>query len=388
MTKIKAKTFDVVMSAAEQTMADSYEKKIAKKVQSIAVALTKNDFDLARERLDKLTLAGVFWGHRKRMRMIGESAMRFGGSRLADVEDLLMEPTKDKFIGKSMKALKSGIDHTNTHIIKAGMKQIDKLEADKVSTKNEKTREFVSFMNAGAGAAGKNNVKLVSSLHTSRLAQYGYTVEARLRGIDYYSINAVVDGRTSKICLALNGKVFPVEYAVEFTEHLLSLEDPEDIKNAAPWPTGKQNLELLEKMSTAELMEANWACPPFHPYCRTYIDKAGATVEIEIDEILVQAPKAVINEVTTPGGLPVDLVEKLFSPATPVTMAAVAADARLISTLDAEKIAVAITLYPDLTESKIEDILKLLATGAVDDPALMERFNISFEALMFVKGFL
>ena len=371
-------------------MADSYEKKVAKFIQSIATALAKNDYDKAREILDnKVNLAGVFWNHRKRMRMIGEAAMRFGGTRLVDVEDLQMDPTKDAFVSKSMKALKQGIDATDRLIVRHGLKQIDKLEADRISTKNEKTREFVSFMNAGAGNAGKNNVKLVSSLHTSRLAQYGYTVEARLIGVDYYGINAVVDGRTSDICLALNGKVFPVEYAVEFTERMLALSDPEELKAANPWPTGAQNLELLKTMSTAQLMEANWACPPFHPYCRTFIDKAGSTVQVEIDEIIVEAPKALFNqEQTTAGGVSKELVEQLFAAGTPVTVAGVAAGAKLISDLDAEKIAVAITLYPELTESKIEDILKVLTEGRIDDPTIMERFGIGFEALMFVKGFL
>lgn len=59
-------------------------------------------------------------------------------------------------------------------------------------------KDFVSFADAGM-----QGVKLVSTLHSSRLAVWGFTAEADTPGFEYYILTPVLDGRTSKFCRML-----------------------------------------------------------------------------------------------------------------------------------------------------------------------------------------
>lgn len=86
--------------------------------------------------------------------------------------------------------------------------------------------------------------------------------------IKYYEIRAVIDDRTSDICIRLNGTVFPTERAVEYRDNILSLNNPDDIKEASPWLNPDEVAAL--PADDADL-PAGLSLPPYHFRCRTII---------------------------------------------------------------------------------------------------------------------
>jgi len=86
--------------------------------------------------------------------------------------------------------------------------------------------------------------------------------------VEYYEIRAIVDDRTSDICLRLNGTTFPVQRAIEYRDNILSLSDPEDIKKASPWLTPE---EVAALPVNDDDLPAGLSMPLYHFRCRTTI---------------------------------------------------------------------------------------------------------------------
>lgn len=106
----------------------------------------------------------------------------------------------------------------------------------------------------------------------TRARSFG-VVEGMVRaGATYYRLNAVRDRRTSPTCRALHGRVFTVRSAVALRDRLIGVEDPEKIKDLAPWPKA----ETIAGKATGDLPQG-LRIPPFHWLCRT-------TLEIWTDE--------------------------------------------------------------------------------------------------------
>ncbi len=85
-------------------------------------------------------------------------------------------------------------------------------------------------------------------------------------GVRYYEIRAIIDDRTSEICQRMNGTIFPVERAVEYRDNILSLKDPEAIKEASPW-LSPEEVNVLP--SDDGELPPGLSLPPYHFRCRT-----------------------------------------------------------------------------------------------------------------------
>lgn len=148
----------------------------------------------------------------------------------------------------------------------------------KVEKADRIVREFTSF-----GEEGDRYLQMVSSLHTTRLAAWGFTVEADLMGIEYYQINEQLDSKICPVCEVMHGRTFPVNEARSALEQILLVDDnPEVIKAVQPWP--KQNkvaVARMASMSTEDLISANWHLPPFHPNCRGQLVAVGDIADLE-----------------------------------------------------------------------------------------------------------
>lgn len=115
-------------------------------------------------------------------------------------------------------------------------------------------------------------IQLVSSLHSSRLATWGFTAEAEILGFDEYQLSAVLDGRTSDFCRLINGKVFKVSDARKSIVNILSLQNPDDAKTVAPWPSQtKDAIRDYSELSSEQMTALGFHIPPFHPFCRTIL---------------------------------------------------------------------------------------------------------------------
>ena len=161
------------------------------------------------------------------------------------------------------------------------MQSIAKVQEElKTVEKAEKpryVREFVNFT-----VEGDKIMQLISSLHTSRLAVWGFAAEADLLGLTTYKLSAVLDGRTSAFCRAINGKVFKVDDARKSINEILSVQNPDDVKSLQPWPKqDKASMEKYAEMTPEELTAAGLHIPPFHPGCRTMLVRVGKAPRTE-----------------------------------------------------------------------------------------------------------
>jgi hypothetical protein len=131
-------------------------------------------------------------------------------------------------------------------------------------------KEFISvFMEKRISSTGGSVVMAASSTHTSRLASYGFLVEARLFDVEKYEVSEQLDGRTCPVCRRMHGKTFDVDDSFERLDGILRIDEPQKLKQAAPWPNqSKAGIAELDSMSNGQLQSRGLAFPPYHPNCR------------------------------------------------------------------------------------------------------------------------
>lgn len=147
-------------------------------------------------------------------------------------------------------------------------------------------KEFVSF-----AGKGDETMRMVSALHSTRLAAWGFLAEADLLGITKYRLSAVIDGRTSEFCRLINNKIFLVEDAGRDIREILAAQQPEDLKTLHPWPKqDDDSLKAYKKLTGKQLTALKLHIPPFHPYCRTML------IKLKKDSKTPKFPKLVNQE--------------------------------------------------------------------------------------------
>lgn len=116
---------------------------------------------------------------------------------------------------------------------------------------------------------GRDMLNIAASLQMSRVSQYGFAAEATARGITTYKVNEVLDSATCPVCRRMHGREFKVKNALRKLDALIRITDPNDIKLLAPFPRqDSEGLKLLDKMTKAQLQQAGFDTPPYHPRCR------------------------------------------------------------------------------------------------------------------------
>lgn len=143
--------------------------------------------------------------------------------------------------------------------------QLGMRKKKKVKKADRYLDEFVSF-----GEDGDAMLQLISSLQSSRLSTWGFMAEAEHVGATQYRLTAVLDGRTSRFCRMIDGRVFDVAPGSDLINSALSADNPEDLKSIQPWPDqSEEAVAEYEGMTNEELTSLGLNVPPFHPGCRT-----------------------------------------------------------------------------------------------------------------------
>jgi hypothetical protein len=239
-------------------------------LSEIAELVEAGKYDDARAKVLGLDLYEIGQQNRQYIRHLGQSCVVFGAASVSAMPGVLLDPLTPTFLDKSTNSVltflefggTSALHRTCLQLIAQAEQSVQKAEATP-----RKVRQFVSFQEAG-----DEQLQLISSLHTSRLAVWGFAAEAEITGVSRYRLNAVIDGRTSKFCRMIHGKEFNVSDAKAKIMEVLSVDDPEALKTIQPWP--KQTIASLEQISAmteAELVAHGWHIPPFHPSCRTLL---------------------------------------------------------------------------------------------------------------------
>jgi len=108
--------------------------------------------------------------------------------------------------------------------------------------------------------------RVVANAAASRGYHYGAIRAGQALGRRGYQILAVLDSRTSDICLFMNGKQFWVaDAAIQVTR--AAEAEGEDIKSVAPWLP----IEDIQDLTNDELRQRGFIIPPLHPNCRSTI---------------------------------------------------------------------------------------------------------------------
>lgn len=82
--------------------------------------------------------------------------------------------------------------------------------------------------------------------------------------IEYAEVRAILDHRTTEVCRHMHGRRIKVSELVTVRDALMDNEDPDAVKDIAPWPNAKQ----VSEAKTKDLPQGA-QMPPYHFNCRT-----------------------------------------------------------------------------------------------------------------------
>jgi hypothetical protein len=130
---------------------------------------------------------------------------------------------------------------------------------------------FVSFDNQGS-----DQLQLIASLNGSRLATWGFTAEAEIRGIKRYKINPLLDGRVCPFCRLVSQHEFDTGNAREKILEALAVQNPDDLKTVQPWPkVTDAAMKEYKSYSAEDFTNRGWHIPPYHAGCRCICAPTG-----------------------------------------------------------------------------------------------------------------
>lgn len=267
-------------------------------------SVEKADFDGARQLASDIDLTDVAEKNRRMIHTYLYAAAAFGMRVAAGGKKPLAQVGRyDTTMNRVTDLVCRSVEWNATvYTLNAAMQSIARAEeaykkeenetVKKAAAKRRFVREFVSFQDDG-----DDMLQLVSSLHTSRLATWGFTAEAEVLGVETYKLQAVLDGRTSEFCKLIHGKTFKVSDARRTVVEVLGIDNPDDAKQIQPWPRqSKAQISQYKGMSAEQLTALNLHIPPFHPGCRTLCTR----VDVQYTVSTPPKPKNAVEFIDSP----------------------------------------------------------------------------------------
>lgn len=253
--------------------------------------IKQSDFDAAYNLIKQLNLKSTIESQRKQIEFGLKAASLYGAKNTTKLKSTLFnnKSVKSKFDLFVDNFINTISDNASLRLQLAANRMVSKSKNtyNKIKKEERFVEEFVSFENEA-----DNMVKLVSSLHTSRMSTWGFTAEADALGLVEYKVTAVLDGRTSDFCSkVINGRVFDVSDAADFVEQVLAITDPDVLKEIQAWPDQDvESIKAYQEMSNEELVALGLHIPPYHPFCRSMcvpVDKKPRPIIKPISEGLI-----------------------------------------------------------------------------------------------------
>lgn len=277
-------------------------KPIAAKLQAQVVdAINAGDFATAYDLAREIDLTDVGEKNRQYIKYMLLANANFGARLASDAKTTFVsggsfDTMLDKVTDNFCKSLEFNATTQTYKTVMQSIAEAEKtLDEVKKAAKPRYVKDFVDFTEAG-----DETMQLVSSLHSSRLAVWGFAAEADVLGLTQYKLSAVLDGRTSDFCRMINGKTFEVEDARKSINAILSVENPDDVKALQPWPKQtKDSMEELSGLTAQELTARGLHIPPFHPQCRTMLVRVGKAPRLsrpEVDEERQKIPPVIATK--------------------------------------------------------------------------------------------
>lgn len=136
--------------------------------------------------------------------------------------------------------------------------------------------DVADMLNAAVDGTAKMMASISANLTTSRLVSFGFLSEAADSGVLRYKLQAVMDDKTSDICISLDGREFEVQQSLDYMQRVLETVDPESLKIISPFVSGSaSSIDRMDGMTDEELQAAGIMVPPFHVHCRTILVLVG-----------------------------------------------------------------------------------------------------------------
>ena len=122
-------------------------------------------------------------------------------------------------------------------------------------------------------------VDRIANSSVQRIRTWGTMEQFAAAKIVEAEIVAVMDDKTSEICQAMDGRIIPIEVAVEAVRRFTDMEPEEFAASQFESEDGKafnaDPLEYIQGKDMAELAAEGRGFPPFHPNCRTDVVYRG-----------------------------------------------------------------------------------------------------------------
>ena len=279
---VKAESFLVLEKSLSIRVGNAWDRAVSPVLAKIVKAVREKNFNLATDLVYQIDMRPVVEKQKKFIILVGMGAALYGAAKTTTPRDSTL------FRKTVPPEVRQAADVLVEMLAEEGTKQA-RMEAQKLIAAAELSSTagalkadaapFITGFPKLVKRAGRTMVDVGAGLHTSRLANWGYAVEADARGKEFYKISEQLDGRTCPVCRVMHGKVFPVRSALNKLETHLAVSDPNDLKAIAEWP--KQNpaaVAALSTMTTEQLIARGWDTPPFHPACRGIMVNTSKTI--------------------------------------------------------------------------------------------------------------
>lgn len=145
-----------------------------------------------------------------------------------------------------------------------------------------------------------------------RLREFGAISGYQKANIKYVKINAIIDGRTTRICREMNGRIIPVTELAKVRDKILAIKTEGKtvkqiraaLKRAVPLRSDANDYGNIAGLPTKDIISyfKGFTLPPFHYRCRTrtvaYFDGEGQIKEIKQGDRLDDKSKAMFKNLT------------------------------------------------------------------------------------------
>lgn len=266
----------------------------------IYTKLQNGDILGATRMVDRLDLSPIMHQCRDYVRFVSYASILFGASRLNDklneakvIASGKLNPIVNRVTASFAAALTVTVgdrvrdrlysiiqdhdlkDPISNFAASDGKDAIYKAEARHI------VKPYVEFKNPVEDDA-QRMIQIISALHTSRLAAFGYTEEAALLGITQYAVTEQLDNRICPVCEIMHGKIFEVKHARSLLDRVLMTDNPAELETLQPWPEqNKASVDALRDMTQEDIVARGWHIPPYHPLCRGQLVKVGDVPDIK-----------------------------------------------------------------------------------------------------------
>ena len=308
---VKLESFLVLEESLTDRISASWARKAAPTINKIVRAVGQGKFDEAYALVNQLDMAEIIKTNDKFIETAGMASILFGVSRVqTPKKSEVAKNGKPEALNKSTELMEMSMATAGTEAVRTRARKLIAEEEDRQlqlgqTVEKAATKGFVTGFKTALRDTGEATINIASSLHTSRLAQWGFTTEAELTGVTAYEVSEQLDGRTCPVCREMDGKVFPVSTAKTKLERWLSVDDPADLKTVAPWPKqDAASIQSLKGMTTSELIGAGYDTPPYHPRCRGVLVPASqASIQVTLPAPLQQFNLPQLREIAEDQGI-------------------------------------------------------------------------------------